>query len=197
VRHGLRGYAWMFPCLIDGAPHANVGVYSVEAAGAGRELSRLLAEQVGRLGAPPGPVKSFPIRWYGRGTRIAAPHVLLAGDAAGVDSLMGEGISFAFEYGRRAAAAAARALAASEFTCSDYEASVAASWMGKKLRRLELGTRLFYGRSWRLWFAVAAHSRQAQAIGIRWYNGVDGWDQRSGWEALRAWWRGSLHPAVR
>jgi flavin-dependent dehydrogenase len=109
---------------------------------------------------------------------------------------MGEGISFAFEYGRRAAAAAARALASNDFTCSDYEDSVAASWMGKKLRRLELGTRLFYGPTWRLWFAVAAYSRQAQAIGIRWYNGVDGWDQRSGWEALRAWWRGGLHPVV-
>jgi len=31
---------------------------------------------------------------------------LLVGDAAGVDPLMGEGISFAFEYGRRAASAA-------------------------------------------------------------------------------------------
>ncbi len=196
VRQGLRGYAWVFPCLIDGVPHANVGVYSVEATGTGRQLSRLLAEEVGRLNAPLGPVKSFPIRWYGSGARISVPHVLLAGDAAGVDSLMGEGISFAFEYGRRAAAAAARGLAAGEFTCSDYESSVAASWMGKKLRRLELGTRLFYGPTWRLWFAVAAHSRQAQAIGIRWYNGVDGWDQRSGWEALRAWWHGELRPAV-
>jgi flavin-dependent dehydrogenase len=197
VRQGLRGYAWVFPCVIDDVPHANVGVYSVEAAGSGRRLTQLLREQLDRLDAPALPMRSFPIRWYGRGSRIATPHVLLAGDAAGVDALMGEGISFAFEYGRRAASATARAFAASDFTFGEYERSVAASWMGKKLRRLELGTRLFYGATWRVWFEFAARSRQAQAIGIRWYNGVDGWDQRSAWDAVRAWWRGDVLRAVR
>ena len=37
-----------------------------------------------------------------------------------------------------------------------------------------------------LWFAIAGRSRRAQELGLRWYNGVDGWDQRSGWQALRA-----------
>jgi len=199
VPQGLRGYAWAFPCLIDATPHVNVGVYSVEASGTGPLLRRLLHEYLERLEAPVLPLQSFPIRWAGRGARIAAPHVLLAGDAAGVDPLMGEGISFAFEYGRRAAAAASRALthaatASDPFGFRDYEAAVTTSWMGKKLRRLELGTHLFYGRTSPLWFAIAARSRQAQDIGIRWYNGVDGWDQRSGWEALRAWWSGELRP---
>jgi flavin-dependent dehydrogenase len=193
VRRGLRGYLWRFPCLIDGVAHANVGVYSVEAHGRGAQLRRVLAEELQRLHAPPVGLKAFPIRWYGRGVRVAAPHVLLAGDAAGVDSLMGEGISYSFEYGRRAAAAAAAALASGAFDFTDYEREVAGSWMGKKLMRLELGTRLFYSATWRLWFAFAARSRQAQEIGIRWYNGVDGWDRRSGWEALRAWWRADLY----
>ncbi len=192
VRDGLRGYAWAFPCLIDGVPHANVGVYSVTAPGSGAQLTRWLRAEIDRLGGAAVPVQSFPIRWYGRGVRIAAPHVLLAGDAAGVDPLMGEGISYAFEYGRRAAAAATRAFTSHDFAFADYERSVAASWMGKKLRRLHLAVRLFYGPTWRVWFALAAHSRSAQEIGIRWYNGVDGWDQRSGWEAARAWWRGDV-----
>ena len=194
VPRGLRGYAWAFPCLIDGMPHANIGVYSVDAAGSGALLRTLLDEHLVRLGARQVPVKSFPIRWYGRGVRIAAPHVVLAGDAAGVDALMGEGISYSFEYGRFAAAAAARALETDNFDFARYENDVATSWMGKKLRRLEIGTRLFYGRTWRLWFGIAASSRQAQEIGIRWYNGVDGWDRRSGWEALGAWLRGAVHP---
>ena len=197
VARGLRGYAWAFPCLVDGVPHVNVGVYSVEAAGSGTSLVRLLQEQLAQIDAPSVPLKSFPIRWYGRGARISAPNVLLAGDAAGVDALMGEGISFAFEYGRRAAAAAAQALATSDFTGAEYERSVADSWTGRKLRRLELATRLFYGPTWRLWFGIAARSRRAQAIGIRWYNGVDGWDQRSAWEAVRAWWRDESPPVHR
>ncbi len=189
VAQGLRGYAWAFPCLVDGAPHVNVGVYDVRAAGSGALLMRLLREQLQRLDALAVPIKSFPIRWYGRGARIAAAHVLLAGDAAGVDPLLGEGISFAFEYGRRAAAAAGRALASGDFAFADYEQSVARSWMGRKLRHLGTAVRLFYGPAWRLCFPLAAHSPRAQEIGLRWYNGVDQWDQRSGWELLREWWR--------
>jgi menaquinone-9 beta-reductase len=194
VAAGLRGYAWAFPCLIGGIAHANLGVYSVDAQGRGAQLARLLQAQMRARGSLGVPFKSFPIRWYGRGTRVAAPRVLLAGDAAGVDALMGEGISFAFEYGRRAAYAAERALARNDFEFADYERAVADSWLGRKLRRLEWASRLFYGPTARWWFAVAAHSRRAQDIGIRWYNGTDGWDRRSGWEAVRAWLGGALGP---
>jgi menaquinone-9 beta-reductase len=194
VREGLRGYVWSFPCLIDGVPHANVGVYSAGAENCGPLLARLLRQQVERMGAQPTAVKAFPICWSNTRARMAAPHVMLAGDAAGVDSLLGEGISFAFEYGRRAAAAAVHALAGSDFSFTDYETAVRSSWMGKKLRRLALATRVLYGPTWRLWFALAARSPQAQDIGIRWYNGVDGWDRRSGWDAVHAWLRRGVRP---
>jgi flavin-dependent dehydrogenase len=197
IPEGLRGYAWAFPCVIGGVPHVNVGAYCVDAEGSGALLRHILREELARVGAPALPVKAFPVRWYARRVPLAAPRVMLTGDAAGVDPLMGEGISFCFEYGRRAAAAIARAFATSDFTFADYARSVEGSWVGRKLRRLGLGVRLFYGPTWRLWFAIAAHSRTAQEIGIRWYNGVDGWDQRSGWEALHAWWRGDIRPALR
>ena len=196
VADGLRGYVWAFPCLIDGTPHVNVGVYSVDANGTGPELMRLLHAQLDRMGAPPVPVKSFPIRWYGKGVRIAGSRVLLAGDAAGVDPLMGEGISFAFEYGRRAAAAVMRAWATGDCSFADYEREVATSWMGKKLRRLGLAVRLFYGPAWRLCFPLAARSRHAQTIAVRWYNGVGGLDQRSDWDVCSAWLCGRL-PSTR
>jgi menaquinone-9 beta-reductase len=196
VRAGLRGYSWVFPCLIGDVPHANVGVYSVDARGNGAPLARLLREQVARLGVSPAALKSFPIRWYGRPAGLSAPHAMLAGDAAGVDPLMGEGISFAFEYGRRAAASAAHALTTGDFGLADYQHSIDGSWVGKKLRRLHMAVQLFYGPTWWLWFALAACSPQAREIGIRWYNGVDEWDRRSGREALRAWWRGDLGAAA-
>jgi len=189
VRHGLRGYSWIFPCLIDGRPHVNIGVYSAHAAGSGALLSAVLQRQLRVLGAPAVPVKSFPIRCYGQG-RVTAPNVLLVGDAAGVEALMGEGISYAFDYGRWAATATADALATGRLDFAGAERELRASWMGKKLRRLDLGARLFYGKHWRLWFALARASRTAQHIGVRWYNGVDGWDRRSGWVALGAWLRG-------
>lgn len=192
VPDGLPGYFWAFPCEIDGVPHVNIGVYSVEAENHGRLLNRVLEEECRRLGARPRPRKSFPIRWYGKGVKIAAPHVLLAGDAAGVDALMGEGISYCFEYGRRAASAAASALARGNYDGEPYEASVRDSWFGKKLRRLELGARLFYGPASPLFFGIASRSQRAREIGLRWYNGVDGWDRRRGWHALAAMATGRL-----
>jgi flavin-dependent dehydrogenase len=195
VRERLRGYVWAFPCLIDGTPHVNVGVYSVEAEGTGPQLMRLLQARLDAMGAPASvPVKSFPIRWYGKGVHVAAPHVLLAGDAAGVDPLMGEGISFAFEYGRRAAAAAMRASASHDFSFADYERDVSTSWMGRKLHRLGTAVHLFYGPTWRLCFPLVARSRRAREIGVRWYNGVDGLDQRGDWDVLRLWMLGGVLP---
>lgn len=192
VPQGLRGYVWAFPCVIAGVPHANVGVYSVATKDTGALLTRLLKEEMCRFGSAAVPIKSFPIRWYHRSARIAGPHFMLVGDAAGADPLMGEGISFAFEYARRAAAAAARGFTLNDFSGVEYERSVTNSWLGRKLRRLHLGVRLFYGPTWRLWFGIAAHSRFAQEVGIRWYNGVDNWDRVGVGRVLQAWWRDEL-----
>src|SRR5947209_3722111 len=43
--------------------------------------------------------KSHPVRWFYPTTFFSIPRVLLVGDAAGVDPLGGEGISFALQYG--------------------------------------------------------------------------------------------------
>ena len=182
---GLRGYRWTFPCVIDGVPHANVGVYALPPADGGRLLAELAAE-LARIGARPRRWKAFPIRTYAPGTRVAAPHAVLVGDAAGCDALMGEGISFALEYGMLAADAIVAALARGEWSFRGYARTVERGALGRKLRRLHLAARLFYGRHHRLWFRVAAASTRAQAIGLAWYNGVDRWDGRGAGAALVA-----------
>lgn len=184
VAEGLRGYAWAFPCLIGGVAHVNVGVYSVDMEG-GR-LAELVHRHAERLGKSTVRLQAFPIHWYDRRAPLTAPGVLLAGDAAGVDPLMGEGISYCFEYGRMAAAAISTDGGRVICDSDGYGRAVRSSWMGRKLRRLGLATRLFYGPTSRLWFAVAARSRRAQDLGIRWYNGVDGIDRMSLWQALLA-----------
>lgn len=184
VARGLPGYRWAFPCWIDGRPHVNVGIYSVAPLGA--EVNRGLGEYLSAFTDRMPRRQAFPIHYYGPGARVAAPHVLLAGDAAGADPLMGEGISLALEYGALAAAAALRALESGDLSGADYQRAVEASPLGKKLRRLSLAQRLFYGRGWRLWFGLAERSVRLRTLGVRWYNGIDGWDRRGGWEALRA-----------
>ncbi len=189
VKQGLPGYLWAFPCLIDGRPHANVGGYALNPIGAA--LNRLVDDYIAEMGGGDPPRQAFPIRWYRSGTRLAAPNVLLVGDAAGVDPLMGEGISLALEYGLFAGDAVREALRTGDLSGAAYQQAIEGSWLGKKLRRLHLATRVFYGPAWRAGFALAERSARVRAIGLRWYNGVDGWDRRSGWEAIGAVVRGT------
>ena len=182
---GLRGYRWAFPCVIDGVPHANVGVYALPPID-GARLRAELAAELARIGARPRAWKAFPIRTYARGTRVAAPRALLAGDAAGCDALMGEGISFALEYGMLAADAIVTARASGDWNFQRYARAVERGPLGRKLRCLHLGARLFYGPRHRFWFRMAAVSPRAQSIGLAWYNGVDGWDRRGALAALAA-----------
>ena len=118
--------------------------------------------------------------------------MLLAGDAAGVDPLMGEGISLAMEYGSFAADAIRHARAERRLQRRLVpERGRVARGSGRKLSRLHLATRLFYGPTWRLWFALAEHSSRLRGVGLRWYNGIDAWDRRSGWDAVRTVLAGS------
>src|SRR5207245_10034634 len=182
---GLRGYRWVFPCLIDGVPHANVGVYALPPVD-GARLQAGLSPQLARIGARPRAWKAFPIRTYAPRARVAAPRALLVGDAAGCDALMGEGISFALEYGMLAADAIVAARARGDWSFGDYARAVERGPLGRKLRRLHQGARLFYGPRHRFWFRVAAASARAQAVGLAWYNGAEGWDRRGALAALAA-----------
>lgn len=178
VPAGLRGYRWSFPCLIDGVPHANVGVYSL---GTGAErIKDALVDELALHGASRPRHVAFPIRWYRRGrTRVAADNVLLAGDSAGADPLMGEGISLALEYGSFAAQAAVVAIETGDYGGDAYQRRIDSSWLGVKLGRLHATARWFYSRYWRLCFALPERSIRLRTLGLRWYNGIDDWDRRS------------------
>lgn len=185
VARGLAGYRWSFPCLIDGQPHANVGVFSLNRGAA--LIKDAMAAELERHGASGARQVAFPIRWYRRGTtRVAAANVLLAGDAAGADPLMGEGISLALEYGSFAAAAAIEAMRSGDYSGAAYQRRVDNSWLGIKLGRLHATARWFYGRHWRLCFALPERSTRLRALGLRWYNGIDDWDRKSVFAAARA-----------
>jgi len=184
LRHGLRGYLWAFPCTIAGVPHINIGAYALAPSGA--PLDDALSAYLHELGAGVPKRVAFPIHWYRPGARLAAERAWLVGDAAGVDPLMGEGISLAMEYGDIAAAAVVAARRSGDYGAALYQQALEQSWLGAKLRRLHLATRLFYGPTSRFCFPLAERSRRLRAVGLRWYNGVDGWDRRSGWSAVAA-----------
>ena len=70
---------------------------------------------------------------------------------------------------------------------------------GTLLTRLPVSSAMIYlafgyllGPGAKLWLGIAARWKGAQEVGLRWYNGVDGWDRRSGWDAFRTAVRWSL-----
>ncbi len=195
VTSGLQGYAWAFPCLIGGKPHVNAGVYARRAKGGG-DLRALLRTLQATLGDASVSHQAAPIRCWSR-VPFTAERTLLVGDAAGAEPLMGEGISYAFEYGRWAAAELTVAARSGVLDWRAAEARFRRSWVGRKLQRLDQAATTFYGPGARLWLGVAARWRGAQGVGLAWYNGVDGWDRRSGWAALRAALSGSAVATAR
>src|SRR5208282_6906765 len=98
---------------------------------------------------------SFPIRWFDAADSYARGRVILAGDAAGVDPLMGEGISCAFEHGKLAARSIGELLAGDRAALSRYDVELHRGAVGKKLAKLAFAARHFYGPRHRLYFKLA------------------------------------------
>jgi flavin-dependent dehydrogenase len=203
VSGGISGYSWSFPCMIDGRPHLNVGIYDQrprEFAEKGGEQARMLAELTASFPELPLDAmirrtmkwNSFPIRWFDAADRYARGRVILAGDAAGVDPLMGEGISCAFEHGKLAAGAIGAFLDGDEGALSDYDRSLHESAVGRKLKKLAFAARHFYGRHHRLFFAIARASRRASEIGVDWYNGARHLDEEATYRIVARWMRAVL-----
>lgn len=138
---GVRGYYWDFPSLVDGRPMMNRGIFDSRAGrgtlAPGTSLKQLLGAALERRGRrlEDHTLDGHPIRWFDWSARVAAPRVLLAGDAAGADPLLGEGISFALAHGRVAAAAVADAFARRDLSFASYPARLLADPVLAQLAR--------------------------------------------------------------
>jgi flavin-dependent dehydrogenase len=94
-------------------------------------LEEALEERDRRLGDHE--LMGHPERWYDPEARCANPRLLLVGDAAGVEPLLGEGISWALRYGPFAARYLHDAMGRGDLSFSDYEAQLRTSPLGKEL----------------------------------------------------------------
>ena len=158
VTAGISGYAWSFPCLIENRPHLNVGIYDQHPPHTGSSAKSPLPDRL-REAFPELDLdgfetramnfKAFPIRWFNPRNRFAIDRVMLAGDAAGVDPLMGEGISCAFEHGKLAARSIGELLAGDRYGA-----------------RAAMTPRCIAGRSARSWASSPSRRATSMALGI-------------------------------
>lgn len=80
-------------------------------------------------------LEGHPVRWFNPQAEFAQPHVLLAGDAAGVDPLFAEGISYGMAYGRIVAQQIQHAFAHNNFRFDQYRNALKTAHLGRMLRR--------------------------------------------------------------
>lgn len=149
MARGLRGYLWLFP-----APggRLNVGLmhYPTPEPGGtrgGRQLTGLLAEGLGDhdVALPARGSRGWPVWGYDPGAPVAAPRVVLVGDAAGIDGLTGEGIAVAMEQAVVAGDAVDRALATGRVDFRGYRRALRRAVVGRELALDRWLARLLYG----------------------------------------------------
>ena len=90
-------------------------------------------------------LKGHPERWFCRDAVFSIPGMLLVGDAAGVDPLLGEGISQALMYGGIAAETIVGGIASENLTFDSYRERLFRSYLGRDLTVKWFLAKLAYG----------------------------------------------------
>ena len=80
-------------------------------------------------------LRGHPVRWFDPDAVFAMPNTLLVGDAAGVDPLFAEGISYGMEYGSIAAETIKEAFTTGDFQFEDYRQRILDHRLGRLLAR--------------------------------------------------------------
>jgi flavin-dependent dehydrogenase len=170
---GLRGYVWLFPVaggLVNvGAMHtpAAEGPTPSGARGlSGAAIEAVLRRVLVRWGVElPEGARGWPAWRYRRGARIAAPHVLCVGDAAGIDALTGEGIAVGLEEGPIAARAVVAALGSGDFSFRAYARDVRRAVVGRELALDgRLAAMLYAPRAFGLWLSLIMFDERMQQL---------------------------------
>ncbi|MDQ3007258.1 MAG: NAD(P)/FAD-dependent oxidoreductase [Chloroflexota bacterium] len=155
VPNNIAGYVWDFPTQVRGEPMRCWGIYDTNIlSNQDRpQLKEPLAEEMERLGFHLGDyeLKGHPIRWFNPRNQMSVPHVLLVGDAAGADPLLGEGISMALGYGLLAAREIAESFQRNDFSFNGYRRRVVRSALGRSLLVRWFITHVIYPLKWE-WF---------------------------------------------
>jgi geranylgeranyl reductase family protein len=161
---GLRGYVWLFPVA---GGRVNVGaMHTPSRALSGAAIERVLTRALARHGVTLADgARGWPAWRYRRGARIAAPHVLCVGDAAGIDALTGEGIAVGLEQGPIAARAVVAALATRDFSFSRYGRDVQRAVVGRELALDGRLATLLYGRRLSaFWLSLVMFDERVQRL---------------------------------
>lgn len=136
IRMGVQGYFWDFPTVEEGRPLVNRGVFDsrVWPDRPRSNLRTVLFEGLRERGISEySHILGHPERWYDPRGLYSRPGAILIGEAAGIDPLLGEGISFALWYGVTVAPWVAEALERGDLSFANYSQRLRSSPLGRHL----------------------------------------------------------------
>jgi flavin-dependent dehydrogenase len=149
VNEGLQGYVWHFPCLSDNKPTMNHGVCDTrifpDAPRA--DLKKIFTHELLSRHNNPGPNlwSSHPVTYFLNEVSLSRPNVLLVGDAAGIEPLMGGGIHLSLAYGEVAATTISDAFRRNDFSLKMYNQTLHDHYLGKYIRKFTNVAKYIYG----------------------------------------------------
>jgi len=204
----LVGYAWDFPTVVNGERLVCRGIYELRmeseppseawrnegvadkeppAADVTSRLRRRLAHQ--GLDPDKPRYKRFAERGLTLSEPCARPRVLLAGEAAGIDPVLGEGIAQAILYGATAGRYVAGCLERGDTSFGDWRRELMRSRVGWDLRVRSSVPSFFYGRSRPAFERWVTGSESLALAGMRYFAGEPvprGEIARAAWDLMRA-----------
>jgi flavin-dependent dehydrogenase len=158
TQDGIQGYSWDFPAGTEQAPLVNRGVIHSHFGGRSSRVSLksyLMDSLRARdLEVSPSRIRGHPLHMYDPSLPCSAPHLLLAGDAIGVEPFLGEGISSALETGILAAEAAYQAFSHDDFSFTGYTGAIRGSHRMRSIRLKRAVAERFYGGHPRWWMLL-------------------------------------------
>ncbi len=149
IKRGLQGYAWDFPSSVGGEPFMNRGVYDsrVLPEQSKADLKAILRDYLSErhLDLDTYELMGNPGRWFDPKAQFSMPHVLLAGDAAGIEPLGGDGISCALWYGEAVADELVGAFKSGDFSFAGYREHLLAHPLGQHMAQKTSQAKRLYG----------------------------------------------------
>lgn len=177
MKQGLQGYVWDFPSAVDGEPFMNRGVFDSRVLPnlPMADLKAIFADYLGarNISLTDYELMGNPGRWFDPEAQISAPHVLLAGDAAGIEPLVSDGISCALWYGEVVAEELARSFEAGDLGFAGYRDRLLAHPLGQHMARRTRAARFLYKKRslWAMravWFGMGLRTRLRSRGGAGW-----------------------------
>lgn len=176
---GLAGYAWDFPTIVGGENLVCRGIYELRGEGVPERdaaeigLAEKLAARNELLGVTSTchAVRRFAERGISFSEALSRPRVLLVGEAAGIDPVLGEGIAQAILYGAVAGPYLAEGLSRNALTFGDWKDRLRSTRLGLDLAVRSRAARYVYGSVRPVVERYVTESRAIVEAGMRWFAG--------------------------